>query len=251
MKEWQSDSPKLQLVDLSFSWKPNTPKLFGSLDKCFKSGTIAAILGPNGVGKTTLFNIIANRLPSSSGHVLLNDSPMRKTDFNFMIQDPSRLLFSHLTLAENIALVKRDLEIQDFKCIKQLIFPKEDVLGRYPSQASGGQRQRAVLYRTLSDVPNFPVTLLDEPFSQLSQDIKLPLYEQIRCIIRGSMQIILLITHDISEALLLSDEVLVLTSHQISSFDTSQILNPTDLSSNNIWEQVQMTLLGDYYSTRL
>jgi ABC-type nitrate/sulfonate/bicarbonate transport system ATPase subunit len=65
------------------------------------------------------------------------------------------------------------------------------------------------------------------------------------------MQIILLITHDISEALLLSDEVLVLTSHQISSFDTSQILNPTDLSSNNIWEQVQMTLLGDYYSTRL
>ena len=142
-----------------------------------------------------------------------------------MPQESARLLFPHLTLRQNIALLKRTPArgaSKDTGVIKQL-FPEEEVLDKYPGHCSGGQKQRTVLCRTISDIPNFPVTLCDEPFAQISQDVKPDVYALLQTIVRASGAIVFLVTHDIPEALIIGDQAMILSKTGPQIFDASGV----------------------------
>lgn len=166
-----------------------------------------AIIGPSGCGKTTLLSLAAGLLKPSEGEVISEG-----VNFGYMLQKDE--LFPWRTIEKNLYL---PLEIRKMKTkenvdrVKGLAekYGLKDFLLSYPSQLSGGMRQRAALIRTLATDPD--VLLLDEPFSALDYQTRLNVTEDVSRIIRSEQKTALLITHDISEAISLADRVLVLS----------------------------------------
>lgn len=236
----------LKLSKLSFQWSGQNEMLFGPIEMEFLPGTITTVLGPNGSGKTTILNIIAGRILPSSGDVLIANRAASKDDFNYMLQDSARLLFSHLTLRENLLIGRGHEQINTaLKRVISILFPDADVLDKYPNECSGGQRQRAVLCRAIVDIERFPVTLLDEPLSQVSQDIKPHVYELIREIVKKSNRVVLMVTHDISEALIIGNSTMVLSQGTPIVFDTSCVTDAITLvKAGTLRERVQRAILG-------
>lgn len=238
---------ELRLSNLSFAWASHMTYLFSPIDAEFEQGTITTILGLNGVGKTTLLNLIARRISPSTGEILVQNRPAVFSDFNYMLQDSSRLLFPHLTLGQNLALKKHtgDALTAGVLNLTSLLFPDPSILSQYPGNCSGGQRQRAVLCRTINDMPSFPVTLLDEPFSQISQDVKADLYSALRVVARQHDRAVILVTHDLPEAVIVGDMVAILSLAGLHRFDASGI---TDISSfaraSRLRDQVQECLFS-------
>ena len=170
-------------------------------------GEFVAIIGPSGCGKTTLLSLAAGLLKPSAGTI------ERQGSYGYMLQKDE--LFSWRTIEKNIFLPLEIRKQNTPKNRERAIglakkYGLEDFLKSYPSQLSGGMRQRAALIRTLATDPD--VLLLDEPFSALDYQTRLNVCEDVANIIRGEGKTALLITHDISEAISLADRVLVLTA---------------------------------------
>ena len=169
--------------------------------------------------------MLAGRLPPSTGVVTIDGRPSTVNDFNYMLQDSNRLLFPHLTLRENLALLKASAvkENNNVARISEMLFRDDKTLKQYPIHCSGGQKQRAVLGRTIADIPSFSVSLLDEPFAQISQDVKPDVYSFLRGIVQRSDCHVLMVTHDISEAMIVGDQVVVISSEAPQVFDVSVV----------------------------
>jgi len=234
----------LEVTDLSFSWPGSSNLLFGPLSVSFERGLITALLGPNGVGKTTLLNVLGYRLKPTAGKVLLNGESLSIDEFNYMIQSSDRQLFPHLTLRQNIDIQQRSHHITANKNdLMNLLFMNDHILEQYPTRCSGGQRQRAVLCRTILDIPYFPVTMLDEPFAQISQDIKPKIYTYLQDIVHKFKAIMLVVTHDISEALILSHRVIVVHDGKVKLFDVSEITNIASfLNASHLRDAIQKAM---------
>ena len=177
-------------------------------------GAFVSILGPSGCGKSTLFNIIAGLLSPSGGDVLLDGASIvdRAGQVGYMLQKdlllPWRSIEDNITLGQTLRGVKRS-------CARACAAPLIDRCGlrgfekKKPHQLSGGMRQRAALLRTL--LTGKEVLLLDEPFGALDAITRLQLQMTLIDFWQDMRKTILFVTHDVEEALLLSDEILVLT----------------------------------------
>ena len=178
-----------------------------NLDFSVSEGEFAAIIGPSGCGKTTLLSLAAGLLKPSGGQVK-NEG----ISFGYMLQKDE--LFPWRTIEKNIFL---PLEIQktdtpEHRARALALAEKyglKDFLKNYPSQLSGGMRQRAALIRTLAVDPQ--VLLLDEPFSALDYQTRLSVCDDVYKIIRSEHKTAVLITHDISEAISVADKIIVLS----------------------------------------
>ncbi len=178
-----------------------------------------SIVGPSGCGKTTMFNIISNLLPPSSGDIVHRKMNYKRvgTNIGYMLQ--RGLLVPWRTLLEKVVL---GLEIEgiptDIRKKKALEYLEKyglaDFSKAYPHTLSGGMRQRVALIRTLITDPD--IILLDEPFSALDYQTRLVLEEEIVSILRESGKTVVLITHDIGEAIAMSDRVAVMTQRPTS-----------------------------------
>lgn len=177
-------------------------------------GRFISILGPSGCGKSTLFNIIAGLLTPSEGNVLLNGQSIigQPGSVGYMLQRD--LLLPWRTIGDNI-LLSRTLRGQSARSARPVM---QELLSRcgltnmahkYPDQLSGGMRQRAALIRTLMTEKD--VLLLDEPFGALDAITRADLQQLLLELWQRTGKTILFVTHDIEEAILLSDEVLVLS----------------------------------------
>ncbi len=169
-------------------------------------GEFVVIIGPSGCGKTTLLSLAAGLLNPSEGMVERNGT------CGYMLQKDE--LFPWRTIEKNITLpleIKRQNTSQNRKRATALAakYGLGDFLDSYPSQLSGGMRQRAALIRTLATDPD--ILLLDEPFSALDYQTRLNVTEDVSKIIRTEGKTALMITHDISEAISLADRILVLS----------------------------------------
>ncbi len=169
-------------------------------------GEFLAIIGPSGCGKTTLLSLAAGLLQPSEGKV------ERVGTCGYMLQRDE--LFPWRTIEKNIYLpleIKRMNDAGRCRRARELAvkYGLGDFLGSYPSQLSGGMRQRAALIRTLAPDPD--LLLLDEPFSALDYQTRLNVTEDVSEIIRSEGKTAVLITHDISEAVSLADRILVLS----------------------------------------
>jgi NitT/TauT family transport system ATP-binding protein len=173
-----------------------------------------SIVGPSGCGKSTLLNLIAGLDRPSEGMVSLHGVEVAgpNSSVGFMLQKD--LLLPWRTVLHNVefglearkmsAAERRERALRELKRCRIT-----DFADRYPYQISGGQRQRAALARTLAIDPD--VVLLDEPFSALDAQTKLVLQKSFAATIASSRLTTLLITHDLSEAVAMSDRILVMS----------------------------------------
>ena len=175
------------------------------------TGEFAAIIGPSGCGKSTLLELIAGLIPLQKGSLrypFLNQPP----SIGYMLQKDQ--LFEWRTIEKNILL---GLEIQKKQNPESLAYAQtllktyglSDFRNAKPSELSGGMRQRAALIRTLVLKPE--LLLLDEPFSALDYQTRLNTANDIGNIIKKEHKTAILVTHDISEAVSLGSQVVVLT----------------------------------------
>ncbi|MGL5258706.1 MAG: ABC transporter ATP-binding protein [Lachnospiraceae bacterium] len=176
---------------------------FDIYDKEFVS-----IVGPSGCGKSTLLNIIAGQIKQDSGEIICHSK--EKRPFGYMLQHdhllPWRTIYKNVTLGLEINHIK---DSSYFEFVDELLnkYGLYDFKNRYPNELSGGMKQRAALIRTLALKPS--ILLLDEPFSALDYQTRLNVSSDIGSIIHEHGITAILVTHNISEAIGLSDKILV------------------------------------------
>ena len=166
------------------------------------------IIGSSGCGKSTLLNILANLDNKSDGEIIEN----KKLKVGYMLQEDA--LFPWLNILDNALLgldIRKEKSEENIAYTKELLekYGLKDFLEKYPNQLSGGMRQRVALIRTLATRPD--ILLLDEPFSALDYVSRLSVSEDVAKIIKNEKKTVVMITHDISEALSLADRIIVLS----------------------------------------
>ena len=194
-------------VRLTYHTKRGEVTALKGLSFSLGEGEFAAMIGPSGCGKSTVLSLAAGLLKPSEGTVTLRGS------IGYMLQRDE--LFPWRTIEKNLYL---PLEVQRKNTPERRARAAElartyglaDFLKSYPSQLSGGMRQRAALIRTLVMEPD--ILLLDEPFSALDYQTRLNVTADVARILRSEKKAALLITHDISEAISLADHIFVLTA---------------------------------------
>lgn len=180
-----------------------------------QEGEILGIVGPSGCGKSTLLSIAAGLLTPSKGEVFINGSKVNKSNRHIGYMFQKDQLLEWRTILQNVVLgleISGKLEEEDYILAKDMLekYGLGDFIYSYPSQLSGGMRQRAALVRTLLLKPS--LLLLDEPFSALDYQTRLAIGDEIGIILKREKRTALLVTHDIAEAISLSDRVVILTN---------------------------------------
>lgn len=177
-------------------------------------GEFVSIVGPSGCGKSTLLSIVSGLLPPSTGNVLVEGEqltgPSKK--IGYMLQKDH--LFDWRTIMQNVCLgleIQKAVTPEAKKYAERLLktYGLFEFAHKYPSQLSGGMRQRVALIRTL--VTNPQILLLDEAFSALDYQTRLVVNDDIYDIIKKENKTAIMVTHDISESISMSDRVIVLT----------------------------------------
>lgn len=214
----------------------NITKKYGDLtvyknfDFAFKKGKITCILGESGCGKTTLLNIVAN-LTKFKG-----EAPNLKCSYIF--QTPN--LLPNLTVYNNLKLVNQNEE--EIKNILKAC-GLEEKSNCFPNQLSGGQKQRVSIARAF--LYNSDVILMDEPFSSLDLKLKLSIAELFIKLQKEQNKTALFVTHDIDEALMLSDKIVVLKNGKVEQEFTPDktSLPRTFGSTENLRKQIIEVLI--------
>jgi len=205
---------ELRNVSLTYHTPEGETKAIDDVTLRVEEGEFVSIVGPSGCGKTSLLSMIAGLMKPTSGVVLVHGAVVSGPNpaVGYMLQQDH--LFPWRTVLDNCLL---GLEVQGKRNaasrqrVLQLLsdYGLHDFARAFPAQLSGGMRQRAALVRTLALDPK--VLLLDEPYSALDYQTRLQLQEEMSRILRAERRTVVLVTHDIAEAVSLADRVVVLT----------------------------------------
>jgi len=180
--------------------------IFNNFNIKINKGAISAMVGPSGCGKTTLVNIIAGYIKPIMGEILVNNQIINYPGKDRIVINQEDDLFGWMTVYENMKLVvKGDEIIEKFLNLTNLLKFKN----LYPSELSGGMKKRLSFARALAVDPEF--IIMDEPFGSLDYRIKQKLHEELLNIVKASNKTVLLVTHDIEEAIFLSERIIILS----------------------------------------
>ena len=203
---------KLEIKNISKSF--DGKQVLKDISIELNQGELVCLLGVSGGGKTTLFNVISGLLKPDQGNVFLNgtDITNRPGEISYMLQKD--LLLPYRTIEDNVSLplVLKGMNKKEARLkVSQMFteFGLEGTQKKYPSQLSGGMRQRAALLRTYMFSQD--VALLDEPFSALDTLTKSTIHKWYLDVMDKIQLSTLFITHDIDEAILLSDRIYLLS----------------------------------------
>lgn len=197
-------------------------------------GELVVLIGPSGAGKSTLLKMINRLVEPTGGQVLIKEKDVKETNpvelrrhMGYIIQQIG--LFPHMTIWENMTLVPRLCKMPESEWKSRVVelmemvgLPYEEFADRYPSQLSGGQQQRVGVVRALASDP--PIILLDEPFSALDPISREQLQEELLRIRRRFKKTMVLVTHDIDEALKLGDRICILRDGKVVQYDTPEVI---------------------------
>ena len=245
----------LEMINVSLTYQTLNDEIVAIKDLSFNcaEGEFVSIIGPSGCGKTTVLSLIAGLISPSNGKILIDGEKIckRNNNLGYMLQKDH--LFPWRTIEKNVYL---PLEIKGKKSVDNKKFANEllnkyglgEFKKNYPDQLSGGMRQRTALIRTL--VINPKILLLDEPFSALDFQTRLSVCDDVYKIIKAEGKTAILVTHDISEAISMSDKIIVLTARpaQVKSIFRPNIEGDTPLQKReskkfgelfeNIWKEL-------------
>ena len=187
------------------------------------TGRTLAIVGPSGCGKSTLLRLMLGLIPPDAGTVEFHDRPLRQDNLaqrhNIGYVTQGGGLFPHLTARRNVTLLAQhlgwtaDRQSHRVEQLRSLTGLSAEMLERFPKQLSGGQQQRVALMRALMLDPD--ALLLDEPLGALDPLIRADLQRDLREIFRALEKTVILVTHDISEAAALGDEIVLMRNGRI------------------------------------
>ena len=209
--------PKLALDNVSMVFKTDNQEFtaLAPMDLDIPAGRFISLIGPSGCGKSTIFNIVAGLQPPTTGRVLLDgrDATGMIGQVGYMLQKD--LLLPWRTVLDNVALGMeiRGVPLAEARERAMPLLRRYGLGGfetRYPSSLSGGMRQRAALLRTL--MVDTDVVLLDEPFGALDAQTKAHMQEWLLQLFHDFGRTVIFVTHDVEEAVFLSDEVYVMAS---------------------------------------
>ena len=208
----------LKDVNKSFETELGSLEVLKEINFTIKEGEIVSIIGPSGSGKSTILNIISGLLSPTSGEVITNG------EIGYMFQKDH--LLDWRTIWKNITLgleIKKEETVEKQEFLKRLLekYGLIDFRNNYPYELSGGMRQRIALIRTLAIQPS--LLLLDEPFSALDYQTRLIVSDDVYQIIKDTNTSAILVTHDISEAIAMSDKIIVLSKRPASIINIHEI----------------------------
>jgi osmoprotectant transport system ATP-binding protein len=203
-------------------------------------GSTVALIGPSGCGKTTTMRMINRLVDPTSGTIFVNGEDVTQVDpillrrhIGYVIQQVG--LFPHMTVEQNIAAVPKLLGWTSARIAsrtEELLvlvgLDPADMARRYPRQLSGGQRQRVGVARALAADP--PVLLMDEPFGALDPIARARLQTEFRQILDRVRKTVVLVTHDLDEAIRMGDRIAIMKGGRIVQYDTPDAVlsNPVD-----------------------
>ncbi|MBR0672262.1 ABC transporter ATP-binding protein [Neoroseomonas soli] len=200
------------------------------LDLTIEGGTLVTLLGPSGCGKTTLLRMIAGLEQPTEGRLLIGDEDMTLLsagERNVSMVFQSYALFPHMSVLDNVAygLVSSGLRRRDAQEKAEAALETVGLKGfgaRLPSELSGGQQQRVAVARALVLQPR--VLLFDEPLSNLDARLRRSMREEIRALQQRLGLTVVYVTHDQSEALAVSDRIVVMRNAEIAQAGTPEEL---------------------------
>lgn len=245
----------LQDINLTYQTLKTETEAIKDIYFSVEEGEFVSIVGPSGCGKTTILSMISGLLNPTSGKIYLDGEEITKvsTNVGYMFQRDN--LFEWLTVNQNILLGPKINHKKNCLTKEKL----QELLTKYglsgfekakPNELSGGMRQRVSLIRTLALNPK--LLLLDEPFSALDYQTRLAVQNDIYSIIKSEHKTAILVTHDISEAVVMSDRIIILTQRPgtikniiVTEFDKS--LTPLEKRDSPLfnkyfrmlWEELQ------------
>ena len=214
---------KLEIKDLSVTFESEIIK---NISLKVEDREIISIIGPSGCGKSTLFNVVSGIIKQNKGLIKINglEEKKRQGKFGYMFQEP--LLFPWLKVLENVMLgfeikgiEKKQAKIEAVYLLKK--FDLFEYANLYPNSLSGGMKQKAALLRTIAF--NSDLLLLDEPFGSLDAITRSNLHLYLLDIWKKLGLTIIFTTHDIREAIFLSDRVYILNKKPASIIDYIKI----------------------------
>lgn len=208
---------RLEVKNLTqtFAQEGDALPVLDDLNLSANDGQFVALLGPSGCGKSTLFNIVSGLLTPDTGEIYLNGKRIHGNTGDFAYMQQKDLLLPWRTVLKNV-LIGPEIHNEPLDTVKVEAQQRLAQLGlngfenSYPMQLSGGMRQRVALVRTL--LFRKKILLLDEPFGALDAMTRTVMQSILLDIWAENKQTVLLITHDVEEALLLADKIYVLTS---------------------------------------
>ena len=216
-------------------------------------GQFVTLLGPSGCGKSTTLNMIAGLELPSEGRILIGDrdvTAISPADRDIAMVFQSYALYPHLTVFENIAFPlrarrRRTSEVQVASRVAEAakVLGLDQLLQRYPREISGGQRQRVALGRAMVRRPT--VYLLDEPLSNLDQQLRVQMRSELKDLHLRLGATMLYVTHDQGEAMTLSDAIAVMSGGRIEQYGAPKDLyrNPANLFVARFLGEPGMTII--------
>lgn len=191
----------------------NTP-LYSNFNLDIPAGKFISIFGPNGCGKSTLINLIAGLIPIDGGEILFDGRSVNDVPIGYVFQNYRDALFPWLKIIENIEypLIVKGISKSERKCRVEELVAQFDVkfdIYRRPYELSGGQQQLVSILRALASKPE--IMFLDEPFSALDYEMTLFIRDKLQTIFTQTGMTMILVSHDLEDAVYLADHVLLLT----------------------------------------
>ncbi len=235
----------LEIIDVNKNYhtKNGEVKAIKNINFKIKRGEIVSIVGPSGCGKSTLLSIISGLDKDYYGEILKN----KDLKIAYMLQ--SDALLPWLTIYENAILglkVKKIVNDESLEYVNYLFnfYNLNEFKNSYPKNLSGGMRQRVALIRTLALKPD--LLLLDEPFSALDQQSRLLISDDVYKIVKKEKKTVILVTHNIEEAVSFSDRVIVLSKRPSQ---IKNIINIDFLNQESIYERRKEKKYHQYFDT--
>jgi osmoprotectant transport system ATP-binding protein len=209
-------APTIELIGVSKRF--DSAVALSSINLKFEPGKTTVLIGPSGCGKSTLLRLIIGLIQPTSGEVHFEGQRLTRENIlqlrrrmGYVIQEGG--LFPHLTARDNVLLAARHLGWSEEEMhtrlgeLCELTRLPENVLARFPVEISGGQRQRVSLIRALMLRPE--VLLLDEPLAALDPMVRATLQTELKAIFQQLRQTVILVTHELSEAAWLGDQIIL------------------------------------------
>ena len=229
----------------SFAGQP----LYSGFDLNFPRSKITSVFGPNGCGKSTLINMIAGLMPIDAGEILFDGKRLHETVIGYVFQNYRDALFPWKKSIDNI---KYPLQIAgkspaECEARTQELIQSFDVrfdLNRYPYELSGGQQQLISIMRALATQPE--VLFLDEPFSALDYEMTLFMRDKLQAIFQATKTTMIVVSHDLDEAVYLADEVLMLTRRptkiaEVVDFNAARPRSPGTLTTQDFIQAKELS----------
>ena len=236
---------KLRVEDLSLSYE-GKPVLSG-VSFHAEEGEFVTFLGPSGCGKSTMLNILAGLWKADEGRVFVDDKAVNGVTDHFAYMPQSDLLLPWKTILENVTLygaLHHDRKHAEEEALKEFArFGLEGYENAYPAELSGGMRQRAAFLRTA--LCSADIMLLDEPFGALDVITREDMQDWLLNLRSKLNRTTILVTHDVDEALYLSDRILIL-SHNPATI--AREIDLRGVAKSRAWLYNQIDLRREIYA---